>query len=323
MRASFVYPRKSLFLFFAFFLALGFTTSTGAQTTLTRGQFSRMSVLARAAYFEKEILKAAETEGVDPYILWTIAYNETRFRPWLTSYKNAKGMMQFIPSTASRFDLSDPYQPVPAIRAAARYVKYLSGLFGGRVDSILAAYNSGEGTVTAYLYGRTLRDGRKIINPKGQKTIGGVPPYSETIGYVGRGLKVYRWLVSRQTFANSVVRANFPAVISSTVARVPLYDPELGNVPDFNVPIIRQENLNRNTIAQKTQNESSEIPNQPQSNEQKTQEIYYEPRSGNRYLISSGGKVKLDEDGVVVISGDTRSTTNLARSTFFAAPFNK
>jgi hypothetical protein len=48
-------------------------------------------------------------EGVDPNVLWTIAYNETRFRPWLTSPKNAKGMMQFIPATAVRFDLSDPY----------------------------------------------------------------------------------------------------------------------------------------------------------------------------------------------------------------------
>ena len=174
--------------------------TNNAQTILTRQQFSRLNVQTRAAYFENEILKAANDEGVDPNILWTIAYNETRFRPWLTSPKNARGMMQFIPSTAARFGLTDSYQPIPSIKAAARYVRYLSNLFGGRIDSILAAYNSGEGTVSAYLYGRSVRNGQKIINPKGIKTIGGVPPYSETIGYVGRGLKIYRWLIYRQIF---------------------------------------------------------------------------------------------------------------------------
>ena len=120
-----------------------------AQTTFTREQFSRLNLRTRATYFENEILRAALIEGVDPNVLWTIAYNETRFRPWLTSPKNARGLMQFIPATAARFGLENPYQPAPAIRAAARYVKVLSNLFGGRIDSILAAYNSGEGTVSA------------------------------------------------------------------------------------------------------------------------------------------------------------------------------
>jgi soluble lytic murein transglycosylase-like protein len=101
-------------------------------------------------------------------------------------------------------------------------VKYLSNLFGGRVDSILAAYNSGEGTVSAYLSGRAARNGRKVINGNGQKTIGGVPPYSETVRYVGRGLKIYRWLVARRTFATHSFNANFPNVVSASVARVPL-----------------------------------------------------------------------------------------------------
>ena len=196
-----------------------------AQASLTRAQFSRLNVLSRAAYFEREILNAANAEGVDPNLLWTIAYLETRFRPWLTSPKDARGMMQFIPSTAARFDLKNPYEPVPAIRAAARYVKVLSNLFGGRVDSILAAYNSGEGTVAAYSPGRSIANGRKIINPNNQKTIGGVPPYTETVGYVGRGLKIYRWLVLRQTFNAGNVRANlriFPPYLSKRRPRFAL-----------------------------------------------------------------------------------------------------
>jgi hypothetical protein len=311
--------RQSLFLFLAGFFAIYFSTAAHAQTVLTKQQFSRLNVLSRAAYFEREILKASEAEGVDPNILWTIAYNETRFRPWLTSPKNARGMMQFIPSTAARFGLSDPYQPIPAIRAAAKYVKYLSNLFGGRIDSILAAYNSGEGTVSAYLTGRALRDGRKIVNAGGQKTIGGVPPYSETVGYVGRGLKVYRWLIARQTFANASFRANFPNAISVSVARVSLYDPELGQVPGFIIPVLTQI-LPSQTIA--PQSNSVQATNDIKTDESKPQEVFYDPRSGDRYSLGENGKVKLG-DGVVVISQDTRRTANVARSLFFAAPVKK
>lgn len=312
--------RQSFVLFFAAFFVVGFSTAANAQTVLTRQQFSRLNVLSRAAYFEREILRAAEAEGVDPNVLWTIAYNETRFRPWLTSPKNARGMMQFIPSTAARFNLSDPYQPVPAIRAAAKYVKYLSNLFGGRIDSILAAYNSGEGTVSAYLNGKSLRDGRKVINAGGRKTIGGVPPYSETIGYVGRGLNVYRWLIARRTFANASFRANFPNQVSASVARVSLSDAELGQVPNFIVPVT-QPAMPSQTIA--AQNQTIKTENVEKHNESKTQEVFYDPRSGNRYVVGENGNIKLENDGVVIISQDTRRTANVARSTFFAAPVKK
>lgn len=137
---------------------------------------------------------AAKSEGVDPLILWTIAYNETRFRPWLTSPKNAQGLMQFMPATAARFGLANPYEPTSSSIAAARYVKYLGRLFDWKLESILAAYNAGEGTVTAYLQGREVRSNGKIINASRLKTVNGVPPYKETIGYVSQGVQVYRWL---------------------------------------------------------------------------------------------------------------------------------
>ena len=301
------------------------TNGTYAQTRFTREQFSRLNVRTRATYFENEILRAANAEGVDPNILWTIAYNETRFRPWLTSPKDARGLMQFIPATAARFGLENPYQPIPAIRAAARYVKVLSNLFGGRIDSILAAYNSGEGTVSAYLYGRTVRTERKIINPKGIKTIGGVPPYTETIGYVGRGLKIYRWLIMRGAFPATVVRANFPTVISATVARITVSDRELGNVPDFsNVAALPQTSQNQVAAVNSTVTETNiQNENQNPQNE-KISEVYYDSRSGSRYLLNDGKREKLADSGAVIINQTSRpETTNQARSTFFAAPSNR
>lgn len=170
------------------------TVASQGTQTISRTSLARMDVLSRARLFEPTIEKAARSEGVDPLILWTIAYNETRFRPWLTSPKNAKGLMQFMPATAARFGLANPYEPSSSLLAAARYVKYLGRLFDGKLESVLAAYNAGEGTVSAYLHGRELRVNGKVINASRRRTVLGVPPYKETLGYVTQGVEVYRWL---------------------------------------------------------------------------------------------------------------------------------
>jgi hypothetical protein len=303
-------------LLFAMILINLLTPLIYGQTNFTRNQFSRFPVLTRARFFENEILKAANREGVDPNVLWAIAYNETRFRPYLTSPKNAQGLMQFIPSTAARYNLTDPYEPVSAIRAAARYVKYLSNLFGGRIDSVLAAYNSGEGTVSAFLKGKSLRNGQKTINPKGVN--------AETVAYVGRGLKIYRWLVLRGTYPANIARAVFPTLISATVARVSLIDYELGKVPDFKTPVFIPSTIAQvpvvNEIVKETTAPTSE--QNPQTNN--LAEIYYDSRSGSRYEVNNGNTTKLDDNGVVVITNNSRpNTTNKARSTFFASPVKK
>jgi soluble lytic murein transglycosylase-like protein len=152
----------------------------------------------RARVYEPLIASAAERYNVDPNLLWTIAYLESRFRHNAVSYKNGKpcayGLMQFTASTALRYGLTDPYDARESLDAAARYVRDLQTRFGPRVDLILAAYNAGEGTVKAFRKGRTLvLPNNKIINPKAQRT-GGIPPYTETQQYVARGEIIYQEL---------------------------------------------------------------------------------------------------------------------------------
>jgi soluble lytic murein transglycosylase-like protein len=157
---------------------------------------STKTAAARARRFEPFILSSAKRHGVDPRLLWTIAWLETRFEPNRVSHAGARGLMQFMPATASRYGLANPHDPVAAIDAAARYLRDLAARFPNRADLVLAAYNAGEGAVEAYLTGRTIKAGDKIINPKGLVT-GGVPPYRETRAYVARGLR----LLSKTTFA--------------------------------------------------------------------------------------------------------------------------
>lgn len=216
--------------------------------SFTKTSLSRMDVLSRAELFEGAIARAAAKEGVDPLILWTIAYNETRFRPWLTSPKDARGLMQFIPATASRFGLADPYEPNASIVAAARYVKYLGRLFDGRLESVLAAYNAGEGTVLSYLHGRKLFSNGRTINPTTRRTFAGVPPYRETSNYVLQGVKIYRWLEEQGRFGKTPRIDSMDRTVSSepkpaegVSATLVLYDPRTGG--RFLVDSGRRDNL--------------------------------------------------------------------------------
>lgn len=211
------------------------TLLSQSRSILTRTALSRMDVLSRAALFEEVMAEAARKEGVDPLVLWTIAYNETRFRPWLTSPRRAQGIMQFIPATAARFGLADPYEPKASIYAAARYVKYLGSLFNWRLESVLAAYNAGEGSVLAYIQGRKIHLQGKVINPLRREVPGGVPPYKETVNYVSKGMKIYRWLEGQGRFGkalrtDSMARtvSTKPKNIADPSATVVLYDPRTG-----------------------------------------------------------------------------------------------
>ncbi|HEY6802915.1 MAG TPA: lytic transglycosylase domain-containing protein [Pyrinomonadaceae bacterium] len=150
----------------------------------------------RASLYEPLIASAARRYSVDPRLLWTIAYLESRFRREAISYKDGRpcayGMMQFTAPTAVRYGLKNPHDAKEAIDAAARYVRDLQARFGSRGDLILAAYNAGEGTVEAFRAGKRLvLPNMKIINPGGIQT-DGIPPYQETREYVERGKIVYQ-----------------------------------------------------------------------------------------------------------------------------------
>ena len=174
---------------------------------LVQGQESIDAARIRARSIEPIISAAAARYGVDPHLLWTIAYLESSFHNDAVSYKDgmpcAFGLMQFLPSTAKRYSLRNPLDPRDAIDAAARYVRDLMVRFDGRLDLVLAAYNAGEGAVEAYRYGRRLMfPSGKVINPRGIST-GGIPPYEETRGYVARGRLIFSAITRKQLFSGS------------------------------------------------------------------------------------------------------------------------
>src|SRR5262245_61314727 len=87
---------------------------------LVRGQKNSdiSTVLTHATRYHPAIRAAAIRNSIDPRLLWTIAYLESRFQPHVVSNKGARGMMQFIRSTGRKYglltvaDLHDPVQSI-------------------------------------------------------------------------------------------------------------------------------------------------------------------------------------------------------------------
>ena len=102
--------------------------------------------------------------GVDPYLIFCLMSQESKFSTIATSPKGAQGLMQLMPGTAARYGVANPYDVAQSIMGGTRYLKDLLQMFNGRIDLALAGYNAGENAVIKHGYT--------------------VPPYDETRNYV-------------------------------------------------------------------------------------------------------------------------------------------
>ena len=115
--------------------------------------------------FASEIHSAAQLYGVDEAVVRAIIHAESAYRPNALSHAGAQGLMQLIPATASRFGVSNAFDPAQNIRGGVQYLAWLMKRYSSDLTLVAAAYNAGEGAVDKN---------------------GGVPPYSETQRYVQR-----------------------------------------------------------------------------------------------------------------------------------------
>ena len=130
------------------------------------------------------IVESGKRNSVDPLLLYSIMHQESSFKPRAMSNKGARGLMQLIPATASRFGVMNIWDPKQNIEGGARYMRFLLNLFNGDVRLALAGYNAGEGAVMKYGYQ--------------------VPPYSETREYVRRIGNRYSLIRDPQAVAQAI-----------------------------------------------------------------------------------------------------------------------
>src|ERR1700684_2583112 len=134
-------------------------------------------LLAKAGRYDSIIEKAATAASGDPNLLRAVIVVESGFNSRAVSKRGAMGLMQLMPATATRFGVSNPYDPKENVHAGARYLKFLMDRFGQNIRLALAAYNAGE----------------EAVNRNG----GQIPPFTETRAYVPRVLKIYQMLADQ------------------------------------------------------------------------------------------------------------------------------
>ena len=103
-------------------------------------------------YFMNFIDADAKSFGADPTLVLSIMREESRFNPRAKSEAAARGLLQFIITTARQIgrdvgllnvDEDDLYDPRVIIHLGAKYVSTLSKELGGDGYKIAAAYNAG------------------------------------------------------------------------------------------------------------------------------------------------------------------------------------
>jgi len=144
------------------------------------------SYLAASPLYQQvrhHVERTAQSSGLDDELLKALIATESGFAVHAVSPKGAVGLMQLLPATAERFGVRADRRrsvadkltdPATNLQAGARYLQYLMGLFPGRLDLVLAAYNAGENAVKRF----------------GQA----IPPYPETQNYVRTVLALYAQL---------------------------------------------------------------------------------------------------------------------------------
>jgi soluble lytic murein transglycosylase-like protein len=135
-------------------------------------------LLARAAQYDAIIEAEAKSAGVEPNLLRAVIVVESGFNSRAVSKRGAVGLMQLMPDTATRFGVSNRYVPRQNVRGGALYLGFLITRFRQNVRLALAAFNAGEDAV--------------------ERNSGQIPPFSETLEYVPKVLKIYHALTERQ-----------------------------------------------------------------------------------------------------------------------------
>ncbi len=115
--------------------------------------------------FGEIISNAAQKHGVEQELIASVIAVESNFNPRAISRKYARGLMQLLPQTATRFQVADVFDPRQNIDAGTQYLKELLEKYNQDLALALAAYNAGPERVEQYR---------------------GVPPFNETRSYVQR-----------------------------------------------------------------------------------------------------------------------------------------
>jgi hypothetical protein len=100
--------------------------------------------------FCRALKEAAEESGIPVPFFARLLWQESRFKSNEVSQAGAQGVAQFMPETAAEVGLDDPFDPIKALPASAKFLRKLRDDFGN-LGLAAAAYNAGPGRIQKWL----------------------------------------------------------------------------------------------------------------------------------------------------------------------------
>jgi len=100
--------------------------------------------------FCTRLAQAAQRHDLPVALFANLIWQESKFDPHAVSHAGALGVAQFMPAVAKEVGLSNPFNPLEALPAAARFLSGLVERFGS-IGLATAAYNAGPTRVGNWL----------------------------------------------------------------------------------------------------------------------------------------------------------------------------
>jgi len=141
--------------------------------------------------FRESLLKHATTRNVDPRFVLSIIRQESRYQVDVKSVAAARGMMQFISSTANEiatqlklndFSQDDLYAPDTAILFGSQYLANLFQQFPNQPQAVAGSYNGGADNLARWIARSKSTEADRYVPEIG---------FSQTKDYVYRVLTNY------------------------------------------------------------------------------------------------------------------------------------
>lgn len=127
----------------------------------------------------------SNSQGIDPYLLISIARRESAFNTRAVSSANAQGLLQLLPKTLRNMKIhKDLMDPESNVMAGSRYLSDLLLRVNGQVHLALAAYNAGPSKIAQWTSRYPIEEPVLFID---------LIPYRETREYVAAVLRNYYW----------------------------------------------------------------------------------------------------------------------------------
>jgi hypothetical protein len=177
------------------------------------------------------LAKSAQSNNLPVPFFIRLLYQESGFNPGEVSSAGAEGIAQFMPETSASEGLRNPFDPLEAIPASARFLRKLLAQFGN-LGLAAAAYNAGP---------------RRVQDWLASKGKGKLP--RETEGYVKivTGRPAATWRVA--SAGGTALSVPHDAPCKEMVPAVPPEPPSVMNAAKTRAPRARDKSVTRAAAA--------------------------------------------------------------------------